>query len=58
MDKCDLMPRAPTITITTCAKPERSRTRCTAGRTVRLSAVLPWITKTATGQPRTAVSSP
>ena len=53
---CEIMPRSPTIT--TCETPKSSRTRCTAGMNVLLSAVLPSKTDTATGQPRASVSSP
>jgi hypothetical protein len=38
--------------------PKSSRNLCTVGMKVRLSAVLPSCTDTATGQPRASVSKP
>jgi len=52
----EIMPRSPTITMRSI--PKSSRSLCTAGMKVRLSAVLPSCTDTATGHPRASVISP
>jgi hypothetical protein len=56
IDFCEIMPRSPTIT--SFSMPKSCRNRCTYGKKVSQSLVLPSCTLTATGQPRGSVSKP